>query len=128
MDEETYYVGKEIQEIGFANEYEKISRTENDSGESAELNALGGRDVIIAKARFETERTKEKAREAKNKDAAAYRGDIEKAVAHFNTNVPKPPAAESAKTSGINNLGGLMTPDELKAQNKALYDAVFSLW
>jgi ATP-dependent protease ClpP protease subunit len=127
MDEETYYVGKEIEEIGFANEYEKISETENEgSGESAEFNALGGRDAIIAKAHHENERTKERAREAKTKDAAAYRSDLEKAVALYKPSVPKPPAAESAKTSGKNNLGGLMTPEELKAQNKALYDAVFA--
>jgi hypothetical protein len=123
MDEETYYVGKEIQDIGFANDFEPIAQTETASDESASY----WRDSMIASARHESERAKEKAREAKSKDSAAYRGDLEKAVALFNHNVQKPPSASSANTGGKNNSGGFMTIEELKAQNKALYDEVFAL-
>ena len=125
MDDETYYVGKEIQEIGFSNDFEIISQNDNEQGSApGESSASGKRDTLIAKAQFEMERAKEKAQAAKTKDTAAYRGDFEKAVALFN--VPKTPEAESEKP-GEKNLGGLMTLAELKAQNPALYDEIFAL-
>jgi ATP-dependent protease ClpP protease subunit len=119
MDKETFYVGKEIQEIGFANDFEII--IENDTNGSA---MGGGRDALIANARLELDRAIMKDYEAKAKDPVAYLSEFDKMVALFN--VSEPPAAESAKTSGKNNFGGCMTPEELKAQNKALYDAIFA--
>ena len=126
MDDETFYVGKEIQDAGFANDFEKIAPNDNETQtESAEG---GARDALIASARHEIEQTKAKARDAKTKDSVAYRGDLEKAVALYKPNSAKPPVAESTETGGKNNLGGqVMTLEELKAQNKALYDAVFAL-
>jgi ATP-dependent protease ClpP protease subunit len=121
MDEETFYVGKEIQENGFANDFEVISQDENETSALAS----GGRNALIAMAKLELERVKEKEYEARKINANAYNSDLEKAVAFYSPNSPKPPAAES-KPSGINNLGGLMTLEELKAQNPALYDAIFA--
>lgn len=128
MDEETYYVGKEIQEIGFANIFDSI--TESANAVQPEGSASGSRDALIASARHEIDRTKEKAHKARAKDSAAYRGDLEKAVALFNNNKPnfKPPVAESKKTGGNKNIkeGCPMTIEELQAQNKTLYDAIFA--
>jgi ATP-dependent protease ClpP protease subunit len=123
MDEETYYTGKEIFENGFANDFEAIIQTENESA-LGESSASGKRDALIASARLEMEGVRKIAEAAKAKDAKAYRGDIEKAVALYTGF--KPPAAASTKTDGKNNSGGLMTLEELKAQNKALYDEVFA--
>jgi len=125
MDDETYYVGKEIENMGFSNDFEVISQNENASGENGNAN----RDALIASARHRLEFSKEKAREAKAKDSVAYRGDLEKAVALSVNNVPKPPIAHNADTGGEINSGGVMglTLEELKAQNKPLYDAVFAL-
>jgi ATP-dependent protease ClpP protease subunit len=132
MDEETYYVGKEIEDMGWANDFENISQAETAQGAAMP----GNRDAMIALARHEMERVKEIERAAKTRDSAAYLGGFEKAVALFN-NVSKPsfadpPCAENAETGGeINNLGGIMdnplTLENLKAQNKPLYDSVFAL-
>lgn len=119
MDETSFYVGQEILDIGFANHIEKIQPED-------EAALANNRDALIAKARFEIERTQAKAQEAKTKNAAAYKSGLEKAVALFSTNVPKPSTAASAKTDGKNNSGGLMTIDELKAQNKELYNEIFA--
>jgi ATP-dependent protease ClpP protease subunit len=130
MDEETYYVGKEIQDAGFANDFEKTSG--QDDGEPEELFA-SARDRIIITAKIAYDKTKEKAREAKTKNPAAYNSDLANAVALFNPIyeqiAPKPPVASSAKTGekNITVTGGYMKPEELLAQDKALYDAVFAL-
>jgi hypothetical protein len=81
--------------------------------------------LINAKIAFD--KTKEKAREAKKKDASAYHGDLEKAVALYPA--PKTPAAQSASEGEKIIAGGYMkiTPEELLAQNKETYEAVFAL-
>jgi ATP-dependent protease ClpP protease subunit len=136
MDEETCYVGKEIEGMGWANDFENISETENTAGE----NAASARDALIANALNAMEQAKAAEREARMKNPTAYRSDLEKAVAlcktdYFTKNTidfayeNKPSAAEGAETSGKINSGGAikMTLDELKAQNKPLYDSVFAL-
>jgi len=128
MDEETYYVGKEIQEMGWANDFEDISQTDTAavaSGSTGEEK----RNVLIAKAQHEVEHAKKIARAAYEKDPGAYFEEFEKAVAFCN--VSKPPIADNAKTGGEINSGGSMdkplTLEDLKAQNKPLYDAIFAL-
>jgi ATP-dependent protease ClpP protease subunit len=126
MDNETFYVGKEIEEAGFANAYEVISQQDETApgGESA-----SARDTLIINAKIAYDKTKEKAREAKIKNPAEYNSDLEKAVALFIA--PKQPAAQGAKPGEkiTVNLGGgsMNTPEELLAQNKELYNAVFAL-
>jgi len=129
MDEETYYVGKEIQDMGFANDFENISQLESDaSGSTAE----DKRNVLIAKAQHEVEGAKIIARAAYEKDPTAYFEEFEKAVAFCN--VSKPPVADNAQTDGKINLGGSemdnskpLTIEDLRAQNKSLYDSIFAL-
>jgi ATP-dependent protease ClpP protease subunit len=126
MDYETYYVGKEIQDAGFANDFDVISETETDTDPDSEI-AASTKNNLIINAKFAFDKTKEKSREAKTKDASAYHGDLEKAVALYSA--PKPPAAKNASDGEKILLGGYMklTPEELLAQNKELYDAVFAL-
>jgi hypothetical protein len=118
MDEEAYYVGKEIQDMGFANDFENISNTETENEPGTEF-AASEKNKMIINAKFAFDKTK---------DASAYHSDFEKAVALYST--PKPPAAKSASDGDkITLTGGYMkiTPEELMAQNKETYDAVFAL-
>jgi ATP-dependent protease ClpP protease subunit len=122
MDNETFYVGKEISDSGYANDFETIAETENAiDGISAHA-----RDNIIINAKFASNKSMEKAHEARAKDAAAYRGDIEKAVALFNS-TPKEPAAKPTANKHLNFVGGSLKPEDLLAQDKTLYEAVFAL-
>jgi ATP-dependent protease ClpP protease subunit len=120
MDDETYYVGKEIVEAGFANNFDAIVKDDGDS-------TIGAKDNLIINAKFAVNKAMESARAAEKKDGSAYRNELEKAVAFYQGY--KPPAATSAggvitnKTPG----GGNMKPEELLAQDKACYDAVFAL-
>jgi hypothetical protein len=124
MDAETFYVGKEIQDMGFANHFEKISETAQDENDPGEYSA-SARDRLIINAKIAIDKTMAKEREAGIKNAAAYNSDLEKVVALF---VPKTPAASNKRPGEKINLGGCMkTPEELQAQNKELYDAVFAL-
>jgi ATP-dependent protease ClpP protease subunit len=124
MDNETFYVGKEISDSGYANDFETIAETENES--AIDGISAHARDNIIINAKFASNKSMEKAHEARARDAAAYRGDIEKAVALFNS-TPKTPAAKTTANKNINFVGGSMKPEELLAQNKTLYEAVFAL-
>jgi ATP-dependent protease ClpP protease subunit len=120
MDDESYYVGKEIIEAGFANNFDAIVKDDGDS-------TIGAKDNLIINAKFAVNKAMESARAAEKKDGSAYRNELEKAVAFYQGY--KPPAAASAggvitnKTPG----GGNMKPEELLAQDKACYDAVFAL-
>jgi ATP-dependent protease ClpP protease subunit len=123
MEEEAYYVGKEIQEMGFANDFEETAAIE--SGEEAIESPAAHRDTIIINAKIAINKTAEKASEAMTKNAAAFYDDMKKAVAFFNPS--KPPAAQGANAGEKITVGGFMKPEELKAQDKALYDTIFAL-
>jgi ATP-dependent protease ClpP protease subunit len=120
MDDETYYVGKEIVDAGFANNFDAIVLEE--SGVS-----IDAKDNLIINAKFAANKAMESARAAEKKDGSAYRGELEKAVALYQGY--KPPAAASAGGVITNRTpgGGSMKPEELLAQDKACYDAVFAL-
>ncbi|MDR2097711.1 MAG: ATP-dependent Clp protease proteolytic subunit [Spirochaetaceae bacterium] len=125
MDAETFYVGKEIQDMGFANHFEEISENEDDKNAFEETSALA-RDKLIINAKIAIDRITAKEREAGAKNAAAYNSDLEKAAALF---IPKTPAAsiDGPGEKIITVLGGTMKPEELLAKDKELYDAVFAL-
>jgi ATP-dependent protease ClpP protease subunit len=126
MDDETYYVGKEIEEAGFANVYEAVSKTEPEES-PADNESASARETLIINAQSAHIKTMEKAREAKIKNPGAYNSDLERAAALFAA--PKLPAARGPKPGEkiTTDLGGSMTPEELLAKDKALYDAVFAL-
>jgi hypothetical protein len=130
MDDETFYVGKEIQDAGFANDWEKITEKENTPEPDAELFA-SARANIIVNAKMSFNQTIEKAREAKSKNTDLYNSDLKKAVALYEIS-PKPSAEQAAKPNAmkgkdIKAIGGFMKPEELLAQDKSCYDAVFAL-
>jgi hypothetical protein len=122
MDEETFYVGQEIEAAGFANDYEALPNGENENTESP----AAYRDNIIITAKFALNKTVEQAQKAEAKNPTAYYSDLEKTAAFI---IPNTPAASNTKAGEkINiNLGGTMKPEELLAQNKELYDAIFAL-
>jgi ATP-dependent protease ClpP protease subunit len=125
MDEETFYVGREIIDAGFANSFDAIV-TEDDASASANGVSINSKDNKIINAKIAANKTMENARAAGQKDSAAYRSDIEKAVAFYQGF--KPPAAASGEK--INKpVGGSksMKPEELLAQDKTCYEAVFAL-
>jgi ATP-dependent protease ClpP protease subunit len=127
MDDEAFYVGQEIVEMGFANDFEEFAETESDE-EAAMESPAARHDSTIINAKLAINKVVEKASEAMAKNTTAFYDDMKKAVALFNP-APKPLAAQGAKPGEKINitLGGSMTPEELMAQNKALYDAVFAL-
>jgi ATP-dependent protease ClpP protease subunit len=123
MDAETYYIGKEIEAAGFSNDWEEIT-----DGRDNETNmSAAARDGMIINAKLAVGKTIEKAQAAKNKNDAAYNDSLKKAVALY-YEISKPPAPESAgKEAEIKVIGGIMKPEELLAQHKECYDAVFAL-
>jgi ATP-dependent protease ClpP protease subunit len=123
MDNETFYVGKEIEEAGFANDYEAASNPESESAESP----LACRDNIIITAKFALNRATEKTQKAEAKNPAAYNSDLEKVVALITLNTPAASSEKPGENININPGGSMKTPEELLAQNKELYDAVFAL-
>jgi ATP-dependent protease ClpP protease subunit len=156
MDEESYYVGKEIVDAGFANEYEAIV-PEEDNGESPDNSiSINNRDSLIINAKFAAEKALEKAQAAMKKNKSAFIGDLEKAAAlarNKGAAAPpsagttgagsraseaagtrprifvgkEPPATASAGGENKNSTGGSMNPEELLAKDKACYEAVFAL-
>jgi ATP-dependent protease ClpP protease subunit len=118
MSAETFYVGQEIFDAGYSNDFEKITPDENECGPDAFMSSRASR-IVNAKLAFD--KTVEKAREARAKDPASYWGDLEKAAAAQ--------AAQTADTKPGEKItaGGYMNPEDLKAKDKALYDAVFAL-
>ena len=125
MDDESYYVGKEIIDAGFANVFDAIVPDDSDASASAGKPSPSARDNLIINAKFAANRATDSARAAGEKDGKAYRSDLEKAVAFYK--VTKPPAAASAGGKITTGGGGNMKPEELLAQNKDCYDAVFAL-
>jgi len=130
MDGETYYIGKEIQDAGFANSLELIN--ENSAPES--------RASMIASAEMSIAIVKEKMKENKNAP------DLEKAAALLETTASNmklaiqggtPNNSDGSLPVGTNKKPGektpaggkvgKMTPEELLAQNPDLYKAVFAL-
>jgi ATP-dependent protease ClpP protease subunit len=120
MDDETYYVGKEIVDAGFANTFDPIvPGTEQAAGGIS----INGRDSLIINAKIKDGAAREKALAAKNQNSKAFHDDLEKAVALYRF---QPSAGTSAGGEKI-ITGGSMNPEDLLAKDKACYDAVFAL-
>jgi hypothetical protein len=116
MDEETFYVGKEIVDAGFANDYEPVTGQR----EEAESIFTNGRDEKIINAKLRFDKAMERAREAQGRREA--KNDLMKAAAFF-----QPAGKENLKNGDhAANSGGKMKGDELLAQDKSCYDEVFA--
>jgi ATP-dependent protease ClpP protease subunit len=123
MDGETFYVGKEILDAGFANDYEAVSP--DPDPEPDEAGAIGsGRDGRItgAKLRFD------KAREAQNREEA--KNDLLNAAAIFQpagkTNDTEGAAGGAIPPSLNNTAGGKMKGEELLAQDESCYGEAYA--
>jgi ATP-dependent protease ClpP protease subunit len=119
MNTETYYVGREITEAGFANDFEVITQDEGETEPE--------RDSLLVNARMCIDTAKKKAREREQPD------DYEKAVALLQNSIggeKQPPANENkTQPDGAEPAGkeGKMTPDELKAKYPDCFAAVMAL-
>jgi ATP-dependent protease ClpP protease subunit len=122
MDEETFYVGKEIVEAGFANDYEPATG----QPETEEESAFGsGRDAKIIGAKLRFDKAMEKAREAQSRREA--KNDLMKAAALFHAAEKPETETAGARPAPLKiNAGGKMKGDELLAQDKSCYDEVFA--
>ncbi|MDR2509244.1 MAG: hypothetical protein LBC77_01215 [Spirochaetaceae bacterium] len=139
MSEETFFVGQEIYNIGFANDFEKITEDENKDNSDT---FMASRESRIVNARLEFDKTIEKAREAKTKNSSAYHDDLQKAAAALvsltdftkktfgalpQEKNKKPENAQIQNGAACGSRGGTMKPEELLTQDKACYEAVFAL-
>jgi ATP-dependent protease ClpP protease subunit len=134
MDVETYLVGKEIIENGFANNFEEINPAENEPRES-------DKNTLIINAKLKIEKTIEKMKEISE-------ADLEKAAAlivnPFNPRQEAPGGDDktdlnAAPSGGVlleNHAdkpgeepageGGTMTKEELKAKYPEVYAAIYA--
>lgn len=127
MNAETYYIGKEIQEAGYANSLEIINKNADNTSEA--------RAALIATAEMSFAETRKKINESETAD------DLEKAAALLEMAIQgeKPPknSGGSLPAEPINEKPGeippaggkveKMNPDELLAQHPECYKAVFAL-
>jgi hypothetical protein len=133
MDTETYYIGQEIVDAGFANNYEKINPENNDPQNM--------RESLIINAKMAIENTRKKTSEKEKP------GDYEKAVAllqkTFNEGGGMGAGPGVPETTGTHpdpknkqtpdggqppaGKGGSMTPEELLVKDPACYRAVMAL-
>ncbi len=119
MDEETFYVGEEVLNSGFANKFEKLI----EDGKEAE--EFEGRDSLIVNARASLKACMEKQKE----NIESYNESIERAVALLNKNSNPKNAIQKNnienKNQVLENTGGSMTVEELLQKDKDCYNAVF---
>lgn len=119
MDNETFYVGAEIIDSGFANVFDAITEEEGGSADA--------KNNLIINAKCAANKAIENARAALEKNGSAYRADIERAVALYAGKPPLLATDAGVEARGLKRGGGNMKPEELLAQDKACYDAVFAL-
>lgn len=138
MDEETYYIGQEIVDAGFANDFEALYAGSEDAAD---------RDVLITQAQLKMEAvmkaSREKCKPGELEKAVAMLGDnFEKNIlgegrgsgsqpnAAKETSAPQPPAINKNsgdEPSAKNQGGGIMTLQELMAKHPDLYNEVLAL-
>jgi ATP-dependent protease ClpP protease subunit len=121
MSEETFYVGKEIVDAGFANDYEPIS----EQTEPEDAGFASGRDAKIINAKLRFDKAMQMAREAQSKQEA--KNDLMKAAAFFRPAGKTEGVKDKARDASLKiNAGGKMKGDDLLAQDKSCYDEVFA--
>ncbi|GHU24429.1 hypothetical protein FACS1894164_11050 [Spirochaetia bacterium] len=115
MDDETYYVGKEIVDAGFATTFEaSINEPEPDSEKALGFNR---RDTLIINSKLLFDAMIDKARSENH--------DSDRAAARFKS---VPESKDYITCYNVqNDRGGSMRPEELLAQDKTCYDAVIGI-
>ena len=134
MDDETYFVGNEILDNGFANSFEKINDEESDKeNQDFELD----RNALIVNAKLKIDKAIESLR-------ATAKNDLEKAVALLS--IDKNPASNTAPPAAGHGLGAapgisgeephfestnsqegaIMDKEELRKTYPKIYSAIFN--
>ena len=116
MDETTFFVGNEICENGFANEFEKIAAPENEDA------VPENRDTLIINAKLKIKNCYEELKKYTEKDGGA---SLKKAAALLQIQKVENKKGDTNNPIQIN--GGSMNGNELKAKDTACYDEVFAL-
>ena len=116
MDETTFFVGNEICENGFANEFEKIAAPENED------TVPENRDALIVNAKLKIKNCYEELKKHTEKDGGT---SLEKAAALLQ--IQKVENKTSDTNNPIQTNGGNMNGEELKAKDTACYNEVFAL-
>jgi ATP-dependent protease ClpP protease subunit len=133
MDEETYFIGNEIIENGFGNEFEQINKSENEPAET-------DRNSMIINAKLWIEKTIEKM-------SVTAKADMERAAALIvnplfraeapgknkgSESTPDNPAwgtvpiPKNLNSDSAKPEGGKMTKEELKAKYPELYAEIYA--
>jgi hypothetical protein len=120
MDEESFYIGQEIVDAGFANYFEKIDPEENSDPQNK-------REVLTINAKAAIQNVKAKIAEAKEPE------DLEDAVALLQKSIQggdgtHPDPQNKQKPDGGESPAGKenpMTKEELKAKYPEVYAAIF---
>jgi ATP-dependent protease ClpP protease subunit len=128
MDDEIFFVGREIIDAGFANDFDAIVK--NNEQASRGDNSTDARATLIINAKSRFDHAVEKIYSARDKKE--LRNELQKAVALFQRESlgampPKTYQINPGASASSKNRGGTMKPEELLAQDKNCYDAVFAL-
>ena len=135
MDEETYFVGDEILNSGFATEFEKINKDETDQTFELDRNSL----IINAKLKIDTaaEKLRVTAKEDRNKAAAlinnvfnpSNRAEAEALPKQSGNGLeptPRVTAGGEACFEKLNSMEGvIMNKEELKKKYPELYAEIY---
>jgi len=126
MDETSYYVGKEIVDEGFANDFDAIIKEKTSTEGSATIIA---KENSIINAKFAFDKAMENAIAAGKENGAAYRSGLKKAAAFYQGNHSVVVGTTTKAETYISKLDGgeRMRPEELRAKHKDCYDAIFAL-
>jgi ATP-dependent protease ClpP protease subunit len=126
MDKETFYVGKEIQDVGFANVFDAMTPT----SESGAENALGREDIAL-NARVRWDKISAKAREFGGKtdflSVATLLNDENILAGIEGKHTESPGHGDNSFQKNDGGLKEMMRPEELLAQDKECYEAIFAL-
>lgn len=129
MDAETYYIGKEIQDAGFANSLQLINENTAESSEArAALVASAEMSIAAAWKKIEAEKARETADDLEK--AAALLETAIRAEAPGNSGGSLPAGKNNQKPGENPPAGGKvgkMNPEDLLTQYPECYKAVFAL-
>jgi ATP-dependent protease ClpP protease subunit len=138
MDNETWYVGREIVDAGFANNFEEITPKKGEDVADDAVAFAAARKTAIenARAKFREMNSKTLAALAEHKqrptdDAQRAAALADKLFIAKSVDRSAPAASSGGGTDHSTRIeqskGGCMKPEELQAQDKACYDEVLAL-
>jgi len=133
MDAETYFIGQEIIDNGYSNNFDQINRDEDDKNNAYDFD----RNSLIINAKLQVEKTIEQMRKTAKEDLEKAAALIVKSVYNPQPNAESPalgsgslsnpaPAGTGRGVRFENSVEGeIMTKEELKQKHPELYAAIF---